>query len=548
MTATRVTLSTIDPPAAPGTDLDTWRHRTVLDGVDTLVATGQDATIWFDRVRYGIADLDLHSRRLAAWLAGIIEPGDRVGVMARNSPLALLTWWACARAGAIVVPYNTGNRGPILAHQLEDSTPRILFCQNEFLAELSAAAAALGPSVTDVVTESPIGPEPADSPAWHPSTTMHHFDEVLRSHPPAPAFRPDPRSTSHLVYTSGTTGPSKACVVSHGYIANFSVMIAQNMSRRPSDTMWTALPLFHLGAITQVTATVFLGSRLDLASTFSVSRFWEDVEAADARMAALIGSMIVLIANAPECAAARRFHGRLSAVSGSPVTVELADRWRKRFGVERVGAGVYGMTEAAPITTTPLGGYRPGTAGRASDSFEVRVIDEAGQPVSAGLVGEIVARPTRPGVMFDGYWGLPEQTLTAFRDLWFHTGDLGRLDEDGYLHFVDRGKDYLRRGGENISSFEVEAVLATHSQVGEVAVTAVRSDLSEDEVKATIVARGTEPVDYAALHVWCRANLPKYAVPRFLEVRESLPRNAVGRILKHLLRDEGVTADTWVAP
>ena len=288
-----------------------------------------------------------------------------------------------------------------------------------------------------------------------------------------------------------------------------------------------------------------LGSAIDLASRFSVRGFWNEILRSRATMAALMGSMLPMIAGAPDSEAAREAFGRLRVVSGSPVTAELAARWRERFGVERVGSGAYGLTEACLITLTPPGGYRAGSAGKINDSFEVRIVDEHDNPLPVGEVGEIVARPNRPAIMFNGYWREPEKTLEVFRGLWFHCGDYGRLDEDGYLYFVDRGKDYLRRGGENISSFEIEGIVATHPAVGEVAVHAVPSPLAEDDLKVTVVPAPGAEIDPAELFEWLHPRIPRYAVPSHIEVRAELPKNAVGRVLKRVLREEGVTAQTW---
>jgi crotonobetaine/carnitine-CoA ligase len=321
----------------------------------------------------------------------------------------------------------------------------------------------------------------------------------------------------------------------------------QNLQRTPDDRLWTPMPIFHLAAITHTLGSLQIGSPITLAPRFSVSNFWPEVLASDASMAALMGSMLVLVANAPAPDGDDAVHGRLRVVSGSPVTPELALTWQHRFGVDRVGSGTYGMTEAALLTMTPPGEYRAGTSGKVTDSFEVRIVDEHDNPVPVGQAGEIVCRPTRPAIMFNGYWRRPEETLAVMRGLWFHCGDYGRFDADGSLHFVDRGKDYLRRGGENISSYEIERVIAGHPHVAEVAVHAVPSALAEDEVKATVVPMaGAHPIE-RELYEWIAPRVPRYAVPRYLELRDELPRNAVGRVLKHQLRAEGITPTTWSA-
>lgn len=526
-----------DPTVAP----------TLQEGIEAALERGTPVGISFDHQEHSLAGLWEQAARLADHLdRSGVGPGDRVGVMARNGRTALVSWWAATRCGAILVPYNVDNTGEFLEHQFADSDPSVFVAQREFVGRLRAARAAVGQDHRPLLVEG--SPAELPDPAFA-TGDVRGFDDALADGDPAFTRRAgNARDLSHLVYTSGTTGRSKACMVPHSYLRHFALQVVDNLERRPEEPLWTPMPLFHMSAMTHVAGTVLIGSRISLASRFSVSRFWSDVERSGARVAALMGSMLTLIAQAPDSGESRRMHGRLRVVSGSPVTPALAATWRERFGVVRAGAGTYGMTEAALITTTPPGGYRAGTAGKVGESFELRIADADGNPLPAGEVGEIICRPTRPGIMFDGYWRNPEHTVAVVRDLWFHTGDFGRMDDDGYLTFADRGKDYLRRGGENISSFEVESVFAKHEAISEVAVHAVPSRLSEDELKVTAVLLPGATLSEPELYEWALPRVPRYAVPSYIEFRESLPKNPVGRVLKYQLREEGVTASSWTAP
>jgi crotonobetaine/carnitine-CoA ligase len=179
--------------------------------------------------------------------------------------------------------------------------------------------------------------------------------------------------------------------------------------------------------------------------------------------------------------------------------------------------------------------------------FDVRLFDDDDNELPPGVEGEIVIRPKRPEVMFAGYWGRPEATVEASRNWWYHTGDIGRIDDEGFLFFVDRKADYLRRRGENISSFEVEAVLMGHGGLADVAVHAVPSPLTEDDLKVTATRKADTDLTEEQLYRWCIDELPYFALPRYIEFRDELPRSPVGRVLKRELRDEGVTATTWDA-
>ncbi len=221
---------------------------------------------------------------------------------------------------------------------------------------------------------------------------------------------------------------------------------------------------------------------------------------------------------------------------------------RTRFGIDTF-SGAYGVTEASLISWQPPGvRNRPNAAGVVNDEyFDVRIFDDDDNEVPADTEGEIVIRPKRPEVMFAGYWGRPEATVETSRNWWYHTGDIGRVDDDRYLYFVDRKADYLRRRGENISSFEVERVLMGHGALADVAVHAVPSDMTEDDLKVTATIAEGSSLTEEELFRWCIDELPYFALPRYIEFRAELPRSPVGRVLKRELRDEGVTDATWDA-
>jgi crotonobetaine/carnitine-CoA ligase len=238
----------------------------------------------------------------------------------------------------------------------------------------------------------------------------------------------------------------------------------------------------------------------------------------------------------------------LRLLGAAPLPPEVDQVIRARFGIETF-SGAYGVTEASLVSWQPPGvENRPNAAGIVNDEyFDVRIFDEGDNEAPHGSDGEIVLRPKRPHVMFEGYWGRPEETVATSRNLWFHTGDLGRIDDERYLYFVDRKADYLRRRGENIASFEVERILMGHGALVDVAVHAVPSPLTEDDLKVTATVKQDVALSEEDLFRWCIDQLPYFALPRFIEFRDALPRSPVGRVLKRELRDEGVTAATWDA-
>jgi crotonobetaine/carnitine-CoA ligase len=238
----------------------------------------------------------------------------------------------------------------------------------------------------------------------------------------------------------------------------------------------------------------------------------------------------------------------LRLLAAAPMPVEVDDVIQKRFGVQTFSGG-YGVTEASLVSWLPPGvTNKPNAAGKINDEyFDVRIFDDEDAEVPLGVDGEIVVRPKRPHVMFEGYWGRPEVTVETSRNWWYHTGDIGQIDDDGYLYFVDRKADYLRRRGENISSYEVESVLMSHGALADVAVHAVPSQLTEDDLKVTATLKEGAELRPEELFEWCVDRLPYFVLPRYVEFRRELPRSPVGRVLKRQLRDEGVTPATWDA-
>jgi crotonobetaine/carnitine-CoA ligase len=349
-----------------------------------------------------------------------------------------------------------------------------------------------------------------------------------------------------LIFTGGTTGPSKACMISHNYMCALGGQLAKLTRLGPDDVMWTPLPAFHFNQLANMWGALMSGARFAVYPKFSVSNFWPEIERSGATVCNLLASMVTMLADAPDNPAMQRCHGQLRVVGGVPFPKATQEVWRRRFGVKDIFHSLFGLTECSPLTTYPLHLPMPaGACGKANENFEVMIVDADDNELPAGQPGEIVARPRRPHVMFEGYWGRPADSLKAWRNGWFHTGDIGRLDDEGFLFFVDRGKDYLRRRGENISSAEMEAVFRGHPDVLDVCVHAVHAELPEDEVKVTLVLKPGALLTEEALCRWSIDRVPYFAVPRFVEFRADLPRSPVGRVLKYQLRDDGITPATW---
>ena len=493
----------------------------------------------FSGATYTYAEVDRQSTRLARGLAERgVRKGDRVGTVLDNNLEAILAWFAINKLGAISVPVNTAYKGEFLRHQLDDCGAQVLIAEADYAQRIVEIEQGL-PQAKRLLQR-------AGAPLASDRLQVEALAEAFGTDEPLPDVT-KPEDLAMLIYTAGTTGPSKGCMISHNYVCNLGRQVVLIEGRHQDDINWTALPLFHMNATGgSVLSCMFVGARVSIYPRFSVSRFWPEIERSGATVASLLGSMITFLAEAEDNECSRRCFGQLHTVRGSPFPASLQEKWMKRFGVKTSGSNSYGLTEAARVVTLPAGETAPaGSSGRCNDDFDVRIVDDNDHEVAPGTPGEIVIRPRRPHVMFEGYWNRPADTLAIMRNMWLHSGDIGKFDEQGYFYFVDRKKDYLRRRGENISSYEVETGLRAHPAVADVAVHAVFSESGEDDVKATLVLKDGHTLTEHDLCTWAVERLPYFTVPRYFEFRKDLPRNPVGRVLKYMLRDEGCTPGTW---
>ena len=516
-------------------DLLTKRLESNPDGA-YLDVTGQ---------RFTAREIDEQARRVATALRDLgVRPGDRVASLLENSPEALLFWWGCLLGGVVAVPINSAYKGDYLRHQLRDAGARVLFVAGDFAARADEIAGSLESLETVVV----IG-EPA---AEIRGVNVCSWDEVITAPAETIEHRVRPSDLGTFIYTGGTTGPSKGCMLSHNYHEALARQIVTQWQATKDDVVWTPLPLFHFNALTTaVLGPILTGGRGAIYRKFSVSQFWPEMNRTGATITSTLGTMAYLLAHdgdRPEMprSGATEANESLRLIAAAPLPPEVDSRLRSRFGVETF-SGAYGVTEASLISWLPPGRRnKPNAAGVINDAyFDVRIFDDDDNELPRGNDGEIVIRPKRPHTMFEGYWGRPEATVETSRNWWYHTGDIGRIDDEDYLYFVDRKADYLRRRGENISSFEVEAVLMQHGRLADVAVHAVKSPLTEDDLKITATLEEGADLSEEALFRWCIEHLPYFALPRYIEFRPELPRSPVGRVLKRVLRDEGATASTW---
>lgn len=496
----------------PATISDLVRHRAATSP-DRVVLTFDDDTLTY-------AEWEARSAALARQLVELgVATGDTVGVVLDTGVDAVVAWVAIARLGAVEVPISPAMRGESLAHPLRAAGVRLVVSSGHHL-----------PTLTSVVE------------TIEPRVRLTMIDDVvsLDSGSATPQEAVAPGDPSVVLFSSGTTGPPKGVILTHA--ANFALAadVVETMGYVPSDVLYNTFPLSHVNArFTTVLAAVMADASAVLHRRFSVSEFWSTCRDHGVTAFNYMGAVTVLLLNQP-AGPADRDHGVRRAYGSGMVGATRHD-FEARFGVETVET--YGSTELGMVTHTGFADAPDDSCGRVVDGYELAVQDDVGRSLGPGELGEIVVRPTAPQRMFREYIGDPVATVQSWRDLWFHTGDRGRIDGAGWLTFADRTKDAIRRRGENISSWEVEQAVARHSAVMEVCAVGVPSVISGEEVLVAVVV--SQDVTPEALLQAAEEQLPHYAVPRYVRFVDELPKTRSARTEKYKIRTEGVTADTW---
>ncbi|MEI7030370.1 AMP-binding protein [Streptomyces pratensis] len=474
-----------------------------------------------------------------------VAPGELVLSWLPNGPDALRAWYGVNAAGAVLVPLNTAYRGAILHQVVADSGAGVLLCRPSLAARLEESPDRPGAVRTVVLLPGPEDvPQEVEALAERLRTRFRVLTGLRADRSsfaePVPAPRPwDPQT---VIYTSGTTGPSKGVVSSYAHLYSSCTAAFHGMAG-PEDRYLLQLPLFHAGGTIGAYGMLVHGGSVTVVPAFTTSEFWPLVRRTGTTLCTLLGVMATyLLKQEPD---PQDTGHPLRAAYVIPFTAGAAE-FSKRFGVSV--RALFNMTEVScPVLSGPqdppagpmhCGWPRPGVT--------ARIVDDHDREAADGEAGELVLRAERPWSFLSGYLGRPAVTAAAWRNGWFHTGDTFRRAPDGGLVFVDRKKDAIRRRGENISSFEVEAQAVAHPAVLEAAAVAVPGDEGEDEVLLAVAGRDPgAPIEPAALLAFLRERLAHFMLPRYIRVLAEIPKTPTGKPTKHTLRAEGVAADTW---
>jgi crotonobetaine/carnitine-CoA ligase len=468
-----------------------------------------------------------------------VKHGDKVAIMLPNNPEFLYVWFGLNKIGACEVPVNVALKGQGLAYQMVQSDCVALVADLQYLDRLEGVAGELEAIRHIVYTDS--AATGSSLPSWPDFEHLRYAEFSDRSQD-SPGVAVHYSDLASILYTSGTTGVSKGVKFSHHYWYDIWAESVRYSRYTEDDVLYTGLPFFHGNAqgIT-VGPAILADAKAVIVDRFSASRLWDDCRRWECTEANYIGGIIPILLKQEEQENDADNPVRLMVGAAAP-----QDEWRafqERFNTKILE--VYGMTECYCCLVSPYDEPRAGACGKTITGWDVRIVDDDDNECPPGSLGEFIARSNKMFVGTTGYYNKPEATLELFENGWIHTGDLGRMDEDGYFFFVDRKKQAIRRRGENISSFEVESVVSSHDAVLESCVVGVPSDVGEEDVKAVVVLKEGQQVSEEELIRWCEPRMAYFAIPRYIAIRSELPKTPSERVEKFKLKKEGITADCW---
>ena len=481
------------------------------------------------------AQLDERINRVGNALAGLgVRKDDKVCIMLPNIPEFIYVWWGNAKLGGVTVPLNTALKGEGLAYIINHAEAATIAIDHRYLPALEEIRGAI-PHLKRLIVLGPEGQRAAKLPAG-----AIDFGELLTAPATSPMKEVWSDDIDSIMYTSGTTGLPKGVIHRHSRCyGGFVLPIMTGYTDQ--DIVYNTLPLFHIGGQNMVWMALVADTTVAMAERFSASRFWDEVRTYGATFTLFLGAMIPILHKQPQRPDDGDNPLRVALSAAAPKTIW--NEFERRFNVKIVE--LYSQTEGGfMINTEAKAEGKVGAMGKPGATYDVRVVDGNDNELPPGEVGELIYRPTSGAALME-YYKDPAATAEKTRGGWVRSGDLAYKDEDGYFFFVDRKSDFMRRRGENISSFEVEKIINSHPQVLESAAYAIPSELGEDEVMVAIVLQPGATLEPYELVQYCEAKMAYFMIPRYIRVMDSFPKTGTERTMKYQLKAAGVTPDTW---
>jgi crotonobetaine/carnitine-CoA ligase len=494
-----------------------------------------------ERWSYGRANQLANASARAFCELGVAR-GETVAFLLDTCPDWIWTTLGLNKLGAVWVPTNTDYKGAWLRESLEDSRARVLVADAPLIERALLACNGVLPFERVIVR----GKLPVGLPGRIEAIP---FEQLAQ----APGAEPDDAElyygdTAAILWTSGTTGKSKGVMQSHNVWLRAALDGANNSGLREGEVIYSCLPMYQSAAwVANVYRALVCGVPVAIDPRFSVTEFWERCRYYGATMVFTLGAMHIFLWQQPARADDRDNPVRSAGMV--PMPDKLIGPFKARFGIEEIHQGM-GQSEVMGLLSRRPGRTYPENAlGEPAEGIEVKLLDEHDLEAPAGEAGELCVRPTAPFQIFNGYFNNAEATVSAWRNLWYHTGDLARRDAHGNTYFVDRKQDFIRFKGRNISSFQVEAAFAAHPAVQQCAAHAVTSELlaAEAEMKLCAVLKPGASATPDELCRFVNETAPHFFVPRYVELMSELPQTPTGRVQKYKLRERGVTPETWDA-
>ena len=470
-----------------------------------------------DRIAHGLAQ------------AGIAR-GDYVGILLNNSIAYVACSYALKKLGAVEVAINTAMRGVALARMINLTHCQTIITAEAFITLLAGLDDEL-PYLNQLIMVDGVA---AAKEKFADKRILAYDDIISDNETDATCETVRDDETAVILFTSGTTGVSKGCAIPHRCSVRAAESMIEAFALTEGDCVYSPYPLFHVGAAQyDVLPAMMVGGRAVIRDGFSLSHFWREVAHYRATWFMSLGSVQALLWAAEPVPEETQHCLRL--FWGTPLPIDHVD-FAQRFRVPVVHGGGYGSTDAGAVAM-PMWDKHGG--GRVLPRYQVAIVDEQDDPLPTGQTGELVVRPREPAIMASEYIGMPEQTLRAWRNLWFHTGDLAFLDADGDLHWVARCSERIRTRGEMVSAYEIEEVLLSHPHIADVAVVGVADEtLGEERIKAFVVLRANKSLTLVALQDFCRPRMSRYMLPTALSVLTTMPRTPTGKPAKAHLQTE----------
>ncbi len=501
---------------------------------DKARKNGAKAFVHFKDEIASYEQMNERANRAANWFLSMgLEKGDKVVILLNNCLEWLYVWLRLAKIGVVAVPLNTHHKGTLLQYSVNHCDARLMVIGKDFIDRIKSIRGGLTTLSTLVVY-------PNNDGLSDLGLDTIPFPQLLSAPPTSPAADVKCDDDLMILYTTDSTGPSQGVVSPHGQYVWDGEQRARLVSMMPNDVFYCASPLYHIVPLGDMLMSCLIGdASMVVSDRMSTRRFWRDASKYGATVSVVWGSAMRRLYMQPPRDDDADNSLRLLLVPDAPESIHEA--FERRFNLT-VAEG-YGLTEVNPVFACTPEERKIGSCGKAVEDLEVKIFDDNDNELQAGEIGEIVCRPTKPHIMMKEYYKMPEKTLERWRSSWFHTDDYGYQDEEGYFYFVGAKNDGIKYRGENVSPYEVERIINSHSDVVESAVVGVPSDLGGGDVKVLIRVKQGKDVGPERLMQFCEERMASFMVPRYIEFVDEFPKTEAGDILKRDLRT--ITDKTW---